>query len=182
MADKIKLPRWFSRTLDIGLWVLVLGMLVWRFGPQVGAALGIGGGGGAPAPDFTVETLDGETIRLSELKGKVVLVNFWATWCPPCRLEMPGFQDVWEDYRDQDVVILGLSMDQGVRSEVASWVRSRGITYPVAFASGSIARSYGGARVLPTSVLIDREGRIAHTVEGFYAETTLRASIRRLLD
>ena len=182
MADKTKTRRGLARALDIGLWILVLGVLVWRFGPQVGAALGIGGEGGQPAPDFTVETLDGETLRLADLKGQVVLVNFWATWCPPCRLEMPGFQDVWEDYRDQGVVILGLSMDQGVRSDVARWVRERGITYPVAFATGPIARAYGGARVFPTSVLIDREGRIAHTVEGFYAEPTLRASIRRLLD
>lgn len=173
--------RRLSKTLDIGLWVVVLGLLVWRFGPQVGAALGIGADGG-PAPDFAVQTLDGETLTLSDLRGKVVLVNFWATWCPPCRLEMPGFQDVWEEYRDRDVVILGLSVDRGDRAAVVDWVRQRGITYPIAFAPGAVTRAFGGARVLPTSILVDREGRIAHRVEGFYAEPTLRASIRRLLD
>ena len=174
---KKRLGRW----LDLGLWALVLGLLVWRFGPQVGAAVGLGAMD-EPAPDFAVETLDGDTIRLAELRGNVVLVNFWATWCPPCRLEMPGFQDVWEDYRDQGVTILGLSVDRGVRSDVARWVRQREITYPIGFPTGATVRAYGGADVLPTSLLIDRNGRIVHRVEGFYAEPALRAAIRRLLD
>jgi cytochrome c biogenesis protein CcmG, thiol:disulfide interchange protein DsbE len=171
---------WVRRSIDIGLWVLVLGILLWRFGPQLGAAVGLRAGT-EPAPDFVVETLDGESIRLSELRGQVVLVNFWATWCPPCRIEMPGFQRVWEDYRDQGFVIVGLSVDQGVRSDVVRWVGDRGLTFPIAFAPGSVVRSYGGASVLPTSILIDTEGRIAHRVQGYYAEPALRAAVRRLL-
>lgn len=173
--------RWLRRGIDLGLWALVLGLFIWRFGPQVGAALGIGGTS-EPAPDFVVETLDGDTLQLSQLRGNVVLVNFWATWCPPCRLEMPGFQDVWEDYGDQGVTIVGLSVDRGVRSEVVRWVRQREITYPIAFPSGATVRAFGGADVLPTSILIDPDGRIVHRVEGFYAEPALRAAIRRLLD
>jgi peroxiredoxin len=172
-----RLRRW----LDLGLWALVLGLLVWRFGPQIGAAVGLGALD-EPAPDFALETLDGDTVRLAELRGRVVLVNFWATWCPPCRLEMPGFQDVWEDYRERGVTILGLSVDRGLRSDVEDWVRQRGITYPIGFPTGSTVRAYGGAGVLPTSVLINREGRIVHRVEGFYAEPALRAAIRRLLE
>ena len=169
------------KALDVGLWLAVIGLLVWRFGPQVGAALGIGRGT-EPAPDFEVVTLEGDTLRLSELHGQVVLLNFWATWCAPCRLEMPGFERVWEDYRSRGFVIVGLSTDRGVRSEVEEWVRRRGITYPIAFAPGAVVRAYGGARVLPTSILIGPEGRIAHRVEGFYAEPALRAAIRRLLE
>ncbi|MFO7894370.1 MAG: redoxin domain-containing protein [Longimicrobiales bacterium] len=172
---------WLRRGVDWGLWVLVIGVLLWRFGPQVSAAIGLGGTN-EPAPDFTVETLDGDTIRLAELRGQVVLVNFWATWCPPCRLEMPGFQDVWEDYGDQGFTIVGLSVDRGVRSTVADWVRQREITYPIGFPTGATVRAYGGANVLPTSILINREGRIVHRVEGYYAEPALRAAIRRLLD
>jgi peroxiredoxin len=170
-----------ARVLELALWILVLGLVVWRFGPQVGAAFGLRAGT-TPAPDFSVETLDGDTLRLTELRGQVVLVNFWATWCAPCRLEMPGFQRVWEDHAERGFVIVGLSVDRGVRADVERWVRQRGITYPIAFAPGAVTRAYGGANVLPTSILIDREGRIAHRVEGFYAEPALRAAVRRLLD
>lgn len=174
-------PAWWKRALDAALWVVVLGLLVWRFGPQIGAALGIGATD-HPAPDFEVTTFQGDTLTLGDLQGQVVLVNFWATWCAPCRLEMPGFQDVWQDYRDRGVVVLGLSVDQGLRSQVEDWVRERDITYPIAFAPGSVRRAYGGATVLPTSILINREGRIVHQVEGFYAEPALRAALNRLLE
>jgi peroxiredoxin len=175
--------RWgrLRRAVELGIWVVVLGLLAWRFGPQVGAAFGIRPGT-TPAPTFAVQTLDGEWVDLADLRGQVVLVNFWATWCPPCRIEMPGFQRVWEDYGDRGFVIVGLSVDRGVRSDVARWVNDRGLTFPIAFAPGDVVRSYGGANVLPTSILIDREGRIAHRVEGYYAEPALRAAVRRLLD
>jgi cytochrome c biogenesis protein CcmG, thiol:disulfide interchange protein DsbE len=169
-----------GRAAEIVLWVAVIGLVAWRFGPQIGAALGLRPGS-EPAPDFMVETLDGETVRLADLRGQVVLVNFWATWCPPCRIEMPGFERVWQDYADQGFVIVGLSVDQGVRSDVVRWVEDRGLTFPIAFAPGAVVRSYGGANVLPTSILIDREGRIAHRVQGYYAEPALRAAVRRLL-
>jgi cytochrome c biogenesis protein CcmG, thiol:disulfide interchange protein DsbE len=169
-----------GRAAEIVLWVAVIGLAAWRFGPQIGAALGLRPGS-EPAPDFVVETLDGETVRLADLRGQVVLVNFWATWCPPCRIEMPGFERVWQDYADQGFVIVGLSVDQGVRSDVVRWVEDRGLTFPIAFAPGAVVRSYGGANVLPTSILIDREGRIAHRVQGYYAEPALRAAVRRLL-
>jgi peroxiredoxin len=170
-----------GRAFDVALWGAVIAVMVWRFGPQIGAALGLGATD-EPAPDFAVETLGGDTIRLADLRGDVVLVNFWATWCPPCRLEMPGFQDVWEDYGERGVTILGLSVDRGDRSAVEGWVIDRGITYPIAFAPGTVVRDYGGAGVLPTSILIDPHGRIVHRVEGFYAEPALRAAIKRLLD
>ena len=172
---------WLRRAIDWGLWILVIGLLVWRFGPQVGAALGIGGTD-EPAPDFAIETLAGDSLRLSDLRGRVVLVNFWATWCAPCRVEMPGFQDVWEDYRDRGFTIVGLSVDRGVRADVARWVGQREITYPIGFPTGATRRAYGGARTLPTSVLINRDGRIVHRVEGFYAEPALRAAVKRLLE
>ena len=173
--------RTLRRALDLALWALVVGLLLWRFGPQVAAALGLGRGSD-PAPPFEVVTLDGDTLRLGDLEGRVVLVNFWATWCAPCRLEMPGFQRVWEDYQDDGVVLLGLSTDRGSRADVERWISERGITYPVAFAPDAVVRAYGGARVLPTSILITPDGRVANRIEGFYAEPALRAAIRRLLD
>ncbi len=170
----------WKRLLDVALWVLVLGLLLWRFGPQVGAAIGLRTGD-RPAPDFAVRTLQGDSLRLSSLRGNVVLVNFWATWCPPCRLEMPGFQNVWEDYRDRGFVVVGLSTDHGVPGDVSRWILSHGITYPIAMAPGATVRAFGGAGVLPTSVLVDRDGRMAYRVEGFYTEPALRAAVKRLL-
>ncbi len=171
----------WKRLLDAALWVVVIGLVVWRFGPQVGAALGLGATD-IPAPAFQVTTLAGDTLGTVQLEGRVVLVNFWATWCAPCRLEMPGFQDVWEDYADRGVTILGLSVDRGDRSRVRDWVRDKGITYPIAFPTGATVRAFGGANVLPTSILINRDGRIVHRVEGFYTEPALRAALNRLLD
>jgi cytochrome c biogenesis protein CcmG/thiol:disulfide interchange protein DsbE len=95
---------------------------------------------------------------------------------------MPGFQDVWEDYRERGVVVLGLSVDRGDRGMVERWVRDRDITYPIAFPTGEVVRAYGGANVLPTSLLINREGRIVRRVEGFYAEPALRGALNRLLE
>ncbi len=135
-----------------------------------------------PAPDFVLTTLEGEPVTAESLRGKVVLLNFWATWCPPCRVEMPGFQDVHDEFSDDGFVVLGVSTDRTGRAAVTEFLRERGITYPVAMADGAVVNAYGGARVLPTSFLIDRQGRIRHEVRGYFAEVALREAVRRLLE
>jgi peroxiredoxin len=167
-------------SLNTILWVLVLSFLGYRLWPQLGAALGLGSGG-TDAPDFVLQTLSGEAVTLADLRGEVVLVNFWATWCPPCRAEMPGFQRVYEAKRERGFTILGLSTDIGGRGPVDAFLDERGITYPVAMASAGVIRDFGGANMLPTSYLIDRQGRIRHTVRGFFAEATLAQAVERLL-
>ncbi len=167
-------------SLNTILWVLVLGFLGYRLWPQLGAALGLGGGG-TDAPEFTLQTLDGEAISLADLRGQVVLINFWATWCPPCRAEMPGFQRVYNEKRDRGFTVIGLSTDVGGRGPVDAFLAERGITYPVAMASSRMVRDFGGSNLLPTSYLIDRQGRIRHTVKGFFAEATLAQAVERLL-
>ena len=162
-------------------WALLVAFLAWRLSPQAGAALGVTSMNQA-APDFRVTTLEGAPVTPDSLRGKVVLLNFWATWCPPCRVEMPGFQDVYEERRDDGFVVLGVSTDQAGRGPVLEFLRDRGITYPVAMANGEIVNAYGGARVLPTSFLIDREGRIRHEVRGYFTEVALRQAVDRLLD
>lgn len=167
-------------SLDTVLWIAVLGFLGFRVWPQLGAAIGIGGRG-TDAPDFTLQTLDGETVSLAGLQGEVVLVNFWATWCPPCRAEMPGFQRVYEAKRDRGFTIVGLSTDVGGRARVDAFLAEHGITYPVAMANSRVVQDFGGANLLPTSYLIDRQGRIRHTVKGFFAEPALAQAVERLL-
>lgn len=171
--------RW--RLVERLLWVGALAFLGWRVWPQLAASVGVGTANAA-APDFQAQTLDGQPVSLASLRGKVVLLNFWATWCPPCRVEMPGFQSVYESRRDRGFVVLGVSTDLRGEQFVRDFLAERGITYPVALANGAMVRSYGGARTLPTSFLIDRQGRIRHEIVGVYAQPLLAAAVDRLLD
>jgi len=167
-------------SLNTILWIAVLAFLGFRVWPQLSAAIGIGGSG-IEAPDFELQTLDGEPISLSGLEGQVVLVNFWATWCPPCRAEMPGFQRVYEANRERGFTIVGLSTDVGGTGPVRDFLVEYGITYPVAMANASVVRDFGGSNMLPTSYLIDREGRIRHTVKGYFAEAALSRAVANLI-
>jgi thiol-disulfide isomerase/thioredoxin len=172
--------RTARRGLDVLLWGVVLTLLAWRVGPQAAAALGVG----APdsdAPALAVTTLDGDEVSRAGLRGQVVLVNFWATWCPPCRMEMPGFQRVRDSRRERGLVVLGLSNERGAEPGVRAFLGERGITYPVAVTGPEAAEAFGGVRALPTSILPDRRGRVRHRVEGFFAEPALRQAVDRLL-
>jgi cytochrome c biogenesis protein CcmG, thiol:disulfide interchange protein DsbE len=169
------------RVLEAMLWIAVLGYAGYRFWPQVAAAFAVGAPGDE-APDFVVTTLEGDFVSMESLHGKVVLVNFWATWCPPCRVEMPGFERVYQEKKERGFVIVGLSTDQTGAAHVERFLAERGITFPVAMAPGQVVRDFGGVRGLPTSFLIDRQGRIRHVVTGIFAEPALRRAVGRLLD
>ncbi|HEX5971654.1 MAG TPA: TlpA disulfide reductase family protein [Gemmatimonadaceae bacterium] len=162
------------------LWVALLVFIGSRMWPQIAAAFGVQSAG-ARAPDFQLTTLDGQQVSLASLRGKVVLVNFWATWCPPCRIEMPGFQRVYEAKRHAGFTIVGVSTDAIGSRVVADFVRERGITYPIAMATGAVIQEFGGARTLPTSFLIDREGRIRNEVKGIFTSVALEQAVDRLL-
>ncbi len=170
-----------NRALDVALILAALAVLGWRAWPQVAAALGTGKAG-APAPALHVRTLRGDTLSLAGLRGKVVLVNFWATWCPPCRAEMPGFEKVWEQKKDRGLVVLGLATDDGSQVPVSVFLVERGITYPVAMSTIDTENLFGGINAIPTSFLIDRAGRIRYQVRGMFAPPTLERAVDRLLD
>jgi len=116
---------------------------------------------GRPAPDFTLSTLDGAEVTLSDLRGKPVLINFWASWCPPCRLEMPELIRIYEAHKDEDFVILGVDLTfQDAIADVEAFVEEFNMTFPVLLdKTGEVGRSY---RLLgiPMSVFIDRQGII----------------------
>lgn len=128
-------------------------------------------GSGKPAPDFEIELIDGATVSLSGYRGEVVLLNFWGTWCPPCRAEMPALQRTWEEYEDQGVVFLGVAI-YDEKADVEKFAESYGITYPLGVdILGDLTVDYK-VTSFPTTFLIDREGnevrRIVNPVnEGF---------------
>lgn len=167
-------------SLELVLWLMMGALLVHRVTPQVRAAFGFSGSTSA-APEVVVPMLDGTQLNLADLRGQVVLVNFWATWCPPCRLEMPGFQQVYEQKRAQGFTILGISTDEGPTAEVETFLAERSITYPVGMVMPQISMAFGGVNSYPTSFLIDRRGRIRYTVRGIFAEAALRRAVDLLL-
>ena len=116
--------------------------------------------GRQPAPDFSLHALNGNPLSLSEYKGKVVLVNFWATWCDPCRREIPRFVDLQKRYADRGFQIVGISLDDDAKAVPPFYLEYK-MNYPVAIGDDKLAESFGNILGLPVNFLIDRDGRIA---------------------
>ncbi len=133
----------------------------------------------APMPVFTLKDLDGKTIESSQFSGKVVLLNFWATWCPPCRAEIPELIALQEKYRDQ-LQIIGISEDDAPPGAVKAFVAEHQMNYPVAMTTPDMERAFPGVDALPTSFLIDREGRVARKHVGMLNPTVTELEARAL--
>ena len=114
---------------------------------------------GNAAPEFTVTDIDGKKLALSDYKGKVVLLDFWATWCTPCRAEIPHFVEMQQKYGPQGFQVVGISMDDDAEP-VKEFYRQFNMNYPVAVGDDKLAQSFGGVLGLPVNFIIDREGRI----------------------
>ena len=132
------------------------------------------------APDFTVETFEGETLSLSDLRGQVVVLNFWASWCPPCRWEMPFFETISQEYKERDVVFLGIAMSDTIE-DATDFADTAGVTYPLALdTTNAIARDYE-VLGLPTTFLIDKDGLIQRRL-GVANEATLKIFLNGQVD
>lgn len=118
------------------------------------------------APDFTLVDVKGENVSLSDFKGKVIILNFWATWCGPCKMEIPSFIELQDKYRD-DLVILGVSLDQSGPAAVVPYVEQSGINYPIVYGNGQVVQAYGGVRGIPTTFIIDRDFNINKKYVGY---------------
>jgi len=135
----------------------------------------------ATAPDFTLPTTDGKTLKLSDLKGKVVILDFWATWCPPCRKGIPDLIDLKNRYGAKGVEIIGISVDTETKPEVVPFIKEYGINYPVVYGNMNVYQQYGGIRAIPTSFIIDKEGKIVASYEGLISKLTYENHIKKLL-
>lgn len=133
------------------------------------------------APNWQLQDLEGKSVKLSDFKGKVVLLNFWATWCPPCRREIPDFVALQKQYADKGLVIIGVSMDEGGAEVVKPFAKKIGINYPIVLGDQKTAAAYGGIQVVPTTFVIDKTGKIAAQHEGGADRTTFEAEIKKLL-
>jgi len=121
---------------------------------------------GYTAPEFKLKNLSGGQLSLSSLRGKVVLINFWATWCGPCKAEMPSMEDLYRNYKRDDFEILAVSVDTVTDNRVRDFVQRYGFTFPVLLDNQFTVNQVYEARVLPTSILIDRKGIIRERILG----------------
>jgi cytochrome c biogenesis protein CcmG/thiol:disulfide interchange protein DsbE len=139
-------------------------------------------GANEPAPDFDLERMNGDTFHLDAHRGEVVVVNFWATWCPPCREEIPGFVELQKEYGDAGLTIVGVSMDDGGFSTVRPFADKMNINYPLVMDDGKVGRAYGPVRALPSTFVVGPDGMIQHVRSGYLPEAQLRAWVKPLLD
>jgi peroxiredoxin len=134
---------------------------------------------GSPAPDFQVELLDGEIFRLSEQKGKVVWINFWASWCPPCRAEMPDIEAIWQEEQNSDLVVVAVDFAERP-DEVREFAERLGMTFPVGLdTTGQITTNYRVSG-FPSHFLVDREGILREIRVGLMSQKTMRQKLEDL--
>lgn len=134
------------------------------------------------APDFALKDAEGKVVHLSDYKGKVVLLDFWATWCGPCRIEIPWFTELQRQNKDKGFDVLGVSMDDDGWEAVKPFLSEVGVNYRVVIGDDRTAQEYGGVDALPTAFLIDREGKIAAVHVGLANKKDFQDGVAKLLE
>jgi len=163
-----------------------------RLSPTIVALVMLGGALATPmlapadpdrntAPSFTVHTFDGRTLKFSELHGKPVILDFWATWCRPCRAGMPHLSSIQERYRDKGLVVIGLSVDDGEAAGVKHFAEQLGVKFRVGMADEQVLDDFGPIRSIPTTVFIDRKGAVVRRVVGYIDEETMDGYAKEIL-
>jgi len=136
---------------------------------------------GKPAPDFTLTSLDGKNVSLSDYRGQAVLLNFWATWCGPCKIEMPWFIELQKEYGPQGLQIVGVAMDDASKEDIQKFVQEMGVNYTILLGKEAVGQQYGGVDVLPTTFFIDRDGKIVSREFGLQSRSLFVDNIKRSL-
>lgn len=133
------------------------------------------------APNFSLKTAEGKIIELKKLQGKVVVVNFWTTWCGPCKAEIPGFLEVYKQYKSKGLEIVGISLDQDGWKPVKPFIERYKITYPIVVGDGNLADAYGGIEAIPTTFVVDKKGNIVNRHLGYMDKGAFENLIKDLL-
>lgn len=133
------------------------------------------------APDFTLQDLEGKPFSLSALEGKVIILDFWATWCPPCRAEIPHFIALYDQYKSDGLEVIGVALDRGGANVVKPFAKDLEINYPILIGNQEVTEDYGGIRGIPTTFVIDREGRIVEKFVGYREKEVFESAIQGLL-
>src|SRR5579863_3837521 len=133
------------------------------------------------APDFSLKDVNGHTVKLSDYKGKVVLLNFWATWCGPCKIEIPWFKEFETTYKNQGFAVLGVAMDDEGWEAVKPYLAEKAVNYRVVVGNEQVSLLYGDVESLPTTFVIDREGRVASVHIGLVSKGDYTNEIKQLL-
>ena len=134
------------------------------------------------APEFTLKDSNGQTVHLSDYKGKVVLLDFWATWCGPCKIEIPWFMEFEQQLKDRGFAVVGVSMDEDGWNVVKPYIQQYKVNYRILLGNDQVGQIYGGVESLPTTFLIDRGGKIASVHIGLSGKDEFKNAINQLLD
>lgn len=138
-------------------------------------------GKSTPAPDFTLEQLNGGNLKLSDLRGKAVLLNFWATWCGPCKIETPWLVEMQNQYGNQGLQVVGVAMDDSGKDEISKFAKDMGVNYPVLLGKEAVGDEYGGVPALPESFFIGRDGKIVDRIIGLKGKAEIEDAIKKAL-
>jgi peroxiredoxin len=136
---------------------------------------------GQVAPNFELKDTSGKTVRLADLRGKAVLLNFWATWCPPCKVEIPWFIELQKQYGPQGLQVIGVAMDEAGTELVSKYAREAGINYPILLGNDNVGDAYGGIQALPTTFYIGRDGKVVRRVFGLASHKDVERNVRAAL-
>src|ERR1700694_5864783 len=136
---------------------------------------------GQPAPNFTLESVDGQTVHLSDFRGKGVLLNFWATWCQPCKIEMPWFAELQKQYGPQGLQIVGVAMDDASPKEISEFAHDLGVNYPILVGKEAVGNAYGGVQFLPATFYIGRDGKGVDRVFGLKGRGEIESNVKKAL-
>lgn len=135
----------------------------------------------SPAPDFKLKDINGQSVRLGDYRGKVILLNFWATWCAPCHAEMPDLVRLQKEYRSKGLQVVGITYPDYTRAGVRAMARRLRLNYPILLGTRDLADKYGVGEVMPTTVVIDREGKIRARILGILEPDEFEESMLPLL-